>query len=196
MKQVSLAVNIGWLISLLTFPGVILHEWAHMLFCRLSGVRVFKVRYFRLGNPAGYVQHEQVRSFWQALTIDTAPLLINSIVSFCLYLTALSLAAHTASYILYWLGISAALHAFPSREDAENLRASSRQALKRNPLALLGYPLVWLIRLAHLPGTLASGLLYAVFLFLIAAVVLHGGLLFLFPGDVSAAAQLFLAKYR
>ena len=44
----------GLLIALATFPGVIVHEAAHMLFCRLRGVAIFKVCFFRVGNPAGH----------------------------------------------------------------------------------------------------------------------------------------------
>jgi hypothetical protein len=43
------------LVSVLTFPGIIFHELGHQLFCKFTGVRVIKVRYFRFGNPAGYV---------------------------------------------------------------------------------------------------------------------------------------------
>lgn len=48
----------GFLISIVTFPGVIVHEMAHQIFCRLCGVAVFDVCYFRFGNPSGYVVHE------------------------------------------------------------------------------------------------------------------------------------------
>ncbi|WP_431212439.1 DUF3267 domain-containing protein [Puia sp. P3] len=52
----------GFVITLLTFPGVIVHEFAHQLFCRLYKVPVFEVVYFQLGNPAGYVMHEAVKN--------------------------------------------------------------------------------------------------------------------------------------
>lgn len=49
----------GELISILTFPGIIVHEFAHMLFCRIRKVAVFDACYFRVGNPAGFViKHE------------------------------------------------------------------------------------------------------------------------------------------
>ena len=43
------------LISLVTFPGVIVHEAAHLPFCRLRRMPVVEVCFFRVGNPAGYV---------------------------------------------------------------------------------------------------------------------------------------------
>lgn len=185
MKQLSPAISFGWLASLLTFPGVILHEWAHMVFCRLSGVRVYKICLFRLGSPAGYVEHEQPRSFFPSLLISIAPFLVNTAFSFGVFIAAICLPRGTGAFLLFWLGLSTALHAFPSREDAENLRLAAQRTWKHNPLALVSFPLVWLIRLAHLPGTLIGGLVYAVFLFLLAALLLHGPGLFLFPQTIS-----------
>ena len=52
----------GFLISLVTFPGVIVHELAHVVFCRLTKTPILSVCYFRLGNPAGYVIHERPSS--------------------------------------------------------------------------------------------------------------------------------------
>lgn len=41
----------GFLISLLTFPGVMVHEFAHQLFCRIMRVPVYDVVYFQAKNP-------------------------------------------------------------------------------------------------------------------------------------------------
>ena len=70
----------GFIIALLTFPGVIVHELAHQFFCRLLKVPVFKVCYIRVGNPSGYVIHEHPHSPWKSLLIGYGPLLVNSIV--------------------------------------------------------------------------------------------------------------------
>jgi hypothetical protein len=43
----------GQLISLLSFPGIIVHEFAHLIFCRLRKVAILDVCYFRFDNPAG-----------------------------------------------------------------------------------------------------------------------------------------------
>ena len=53
----------GFLISLATFPGVIVHEAAHMFFCKLRHVAVFNMCFFRIGNPAGYIIHEDISNF-------------------------------------------------------------------------------------------------------------------------------------
>jgi hypothetical protein len=69
----------GEFIALLTFPGVIIHEMAHMLFCRLSKVAVLDVCYFRFGNPAGYVMHEEPPNFGSAFLISVGPFIVNSL---------------------------------------------------------------------------------------------------------------------
>jgi hypothetical protein len=47
----------GPVIAAITFPGVILHETAHLFFCKLFKLQVYNVCYFRFGNPAGFVLH-------------------------------------------------------------------------------------------------------------------------------------------
>ena len=53
----------GFLISILTFPGVIVHEAAHAFFCRKFEAPILEVKYFRFGNPAGYVIHGDPENF-------------------------------------------------------------------------------------------------------------------------------------
>jgi len=49
----------GPVIAFLTFPGVIVHEAAHLFFCKLFKLQVYDVCFLRFGNPAGYVIHEK-----------------------------------------------------------------------------------------------------------------------------------------
>ena len=72
----------GWFISIVTFPGVIVHEAAHMLFCRLRRVAVLDVCFFRTGNPAGYVLHEPVADFNTQFLICVGPFIVNSLLCF------------------------------------------------------------------------------------------------------------------
>jgi Putative zincin peptidase len=145
----------GFLISLLTFPGVIVHESAHFLFCRLRNVAVFDVCFFRIGNPAGYVVHEIPRDFTSAFLISTGPLLINSllcfIICFPVFLPLRVFAIQDpVSYVLMWLGISIGMHAFPSTQDAQVLWTEARKASQHgNPLAIASLPLVGVIYLAN-----------------------------------------------
>src|SRR4051812_18048352 len=109
----------GFLISILTFPGVIVHELAHQLFCRWYKVPVFNVVYFQTGNPAGYVVHEKPSTKWQSIMISTGPFVLNTIIGAIIALPA-ALPVFTfhngtlLDYFLIYLGVSVAMHAFPS----------------------------------------------------------------------------------
>ena len=133
-------------ISLLTFPGVIVHEAAHMFFCRLRHVAVLDVCFLRIGNPAGYIIHEEIGDFNSAFLICVGPLLINSLLCFLICFPAflpirVFQVHHPLSYFLLWLGVSIGMHAFPSAHDAQNLFQHARRAINAyNPLALLSAP--------------------------------------------------------
>lgn len=146
----------GEFISVVTFPGVIVHEAAHLLFCRLSGVAVYDVCFFRFGNPAGYVIHEPIKRFRSALLICLGPLLVNSLLCMLICFPAfipfrLYDRSEPLALLLLWLGISIGMHAFPSTGDAQSLWHGSKAALKQgNVLAALAFPLVGLIYLANI----------------------------------------------
>jgi hypothetical protein len=145
----------GWVVALATFPGVIVHESAHMLFCKLRGVAVLDVCFFRIGTPAGYVVHEPTEDFNTIFLISLGPFFVNSLlcIFFCFpALIPLRVFEHgdPLLYFLVWLGISIGMHAFPSTQDARLLHAAARQAVSRfSPLAILSYPLVLLIYIAN-----------------------------------------------
>ena len=178
MKEIKTSVPIGWPIAILTFPGIIIHEWAHKFICDRSNVPVYKTCYFRLGNPAGYVIHGPVRSYTKAFLISIAPLIVNTVIAFFIFLVAIHIAAGITMYVLYWLGISIAMHSFPSSEDADNLWNYSKKALMRNPLAILGFPVVGLIKLAKMLRVRWFDLLYAIALLITAAFLFKGSDLF------------------
>ncbi|MEN6426930.1 MAG: DUF3267 domain-containing protein [Phycisphaerales bacterium] len=146
----------GQVISVATFPGVIVHEAAHMLFCELRGVAVLDVRFFRLGNPAGYVVHEPPGSFTTAFLISFGPFLVNSLLCMLICFPAfLPLRVfginHPFSYVLLWLGVSIGMHAFPSIGDAQSVLAQAKkEASSLNLLAILSYPLVWAVYVANI----------------------------------------------
>src|SRR5262245_6638574 len=101
----------GQLIAILTFPGVIAHEAGHMLFCRLKRCAVFDVCFFRVGNPAGYVVHEEPKNFSSAFWIAVGPLVVNSILCILLSFPAVIPLRifgqpDLISYFWMWLGIS------------------------------------------------------------------------------------------
>ena len=145
----------GFLISIATFPGVIVHEGAHLLFCRLRRVPVLDVCFFRVGNPAGYVVHGEPKDFTTSFLISVGPFLINSVVCILICFPAFLPVkvfgrADLLSYFLIWLGVSIGMHAFPSTQDASVLWHQAGAAAKRlNPLAVVSFPLVILMYIVN-----------------------------------------------
>jgi hypothetical protein len=156
----------GEFIALLTFPGVIVHEAAHMLFCRLGGVAVFDVCFFRWGNPAGYVVHEEPKNFQTAFLISVGPFIVNSLVCIVLCFPAFVPVrifdrSDPLSLFLLWLGLSIGMHAFPSTQDAKVLQYHAKAAAARhNPLAVVSLPLVGVIFVANIGSFFWLDLIY------------------------------------
>ena len=140
----------GPVISAITFPGVIVHELAHQLFCRLYKVPVFKVVYFQFGNPAGYVLHEAPASKWQSIMISIGPFFLNTILGALIaFPAALSTYNFDHSgfleYLLMYLGISIAMHAFPSTGDANSIWRALNDKDTNLLVKVVGFPIVGLI---------------------------------------------------
>jgi hypothetical protein len=143
----------GELIAILSFPGVIVHEFAHLLFCRLRKVVVFETCFFRMGNPAGYVIHEATDNFYTTFMISMGPFLVNTVLCLLICLPAYMPIqffdlSHPLSYFLLWLGVAIGMHAIPSNQDASNVYEQAKVHVKKgNLLAILSFPLVGLIML-------------------------------------------------
>jgi hypothetical protein len=163
----------GILISVLTFPGVIVHEAAHQLFCRLFRIPVYKVKYFRFGNPAGYVLHERTDNPKANFFICIGPFLINTLLGAAVAFPSAikfwglgggNLAALSPLDLLnLWLGISILMHAFPSTGDAKSLYASVIRNPNVNILAkALVLPVVGLIYLGAFGSIVWLDLGYAI----------------------------------
>ncbi|MCK4815941.1 DUF3267 domain-containing protein [bacterium] len=160
----------GFIISILTFPGVMVHECAHMLFCRLRGVPVLEVCFFRIGNPAGYVVHGDIENFNTAFLVSVGPFIVNSLLCIIICLLARLVVGvfdlgHPLWYFvvcLYWLGLSIGMHAFPSTGDAKVLLKHAKKAASSlSPLAIISFPLVILIYLGNILSVVWADLLYA-----------------------------------
>jgi len=89
-------------------------------------VPVFDVRYFQFKNPSGYVIHEIPKKPWQNILIGIGPFILNTVVG-ALIGSAASIPVFKFNspdffdIILIWLGISIAMHSFPSVGDAANI---------------------------------------------------------------------------
>lgn len=157
----------GFIIAILTFPGVIVHEFAHKFFCDHFGIPILKVCYFRFGNPAGYVIHEEPENVYQHIIISIGPFLINSIVGAIIaFPGALSFLKQGSpsmlGYFLLWLGVSIAMHAFPSIGDARCIWKAVWKRRTPLPARLLGAPIVVLIYLGAIGSAFWLDLVYGV----------------------------------
>lgn len=166
----------GVVIALLTFPGVIVHESAHLLFCKLRRVAVFEVCFFRVppvdqwfsGVPIGYVMHEKPADFTSSFLISVGPFIVNSLL--CVFFTFpafFPIRMHNEfdplSCFFLWLGVSIGMHAFPSMGDATVLWNEAKAAAARgNLLAIASFPLVVLILIANVGSIFWLDALYGV----------------------------------
>ncbi|MCL2104123.1 MAG: metalloprotease family protein [Kiritimatiellaeota bacterium] len=145
----------GFFISIVTFPGVIVHEAAHLLFCKWRKVPVLDACFFRIGNPAGYVVHAETGNFTTSFLISMGPFIVNSLLCVLICFPAYAPVkvfglTHPLSYVLLWFGVSIGMHAFPSMQDASNLWQSAKVAARGgNLLAIVSFPLVILVYLAN-----------------------------------------------
>lgn len=177
--------------QLFTVPGVVVHEFAHATACRLVGVRVLEAVYFRFGDPAGYVRHEQPRRYREAFVVSVAPFLVNTVVSLLAFaglaglvatgdvsaigdgsaidaLETVSRETLAAAVALGWIGLSVGMCAFPSTGDANVLWTRSRAEWRRSPAVLLGLPAVAVIYAANVLSWLWADVLYAAGLLVVA----------------------------
>lgn len=115
----------GFIISIITFPGVIIHELAHQIFCYLCRLKVYEVKYFQLKNPCGYVIHETSDNPAKVFFISMGPFFVNTILGLLIILPASIEVVAFKEYhnilnmLLAWLGFSVLMHAFPSSGDAK-----------------------------------------------------------------------------
>ena len=154
----------GFIITWLTFPGVIIHEFAHKFFCSLTGTKVLEVCYFRLGNPAGYVIHEKPATVWQHILIGIGPLFVNTGLGLLIGTLALPLKAVATPLfgVLFWLAISTAMHSFPSTGDARSIWQAVWDPDAPFMAKVVGTPLVGLIYLGAMGSVFWLDLIYGV----------------------------------
>jgi hypothetical protein len=155
----------GFLIALVTFPGVIVHEMAHQLFCRWFHVPIFDVCYFRVGNPSGYVIHENPRRASQQIWIGVGPFLVNTVlgalVAFPGAIPVLKFGAgRPIDFLFIWLGISIAMHAFPSTGDAKSIWKAVGSGQVPWLAKLIAIPVVALIYLGAIGSVFWLDVLY------------------------------------
>jgi hypothetical protein len=141
---------LGRIISVCTFPGIIVHEAAHQLFCILTRTAVFEVCYLRAEEPMGYVRHEKPRSVNHTIIIAVGPFIVNSLIAAVIGASIMMTMNMNSEHgmlenLTFWLGLSIGAHAFPSRTDAQNIWRSVLK--KETPIItkIIGIPITGLI---------------------------------------------------
>ncbi len=159
----------GFIISWITFPGIIVHELAHALFCRLFGVDIYEVKFFQFatgwGQPSGYVLHGPVDSPSKHVLIAVGPFFVNSILGGIIGAPAAIPILRfndldPVGIVLIWLGVSIAMHAFPSTGDAKSISNMLKQPSTPLWTKLWATPIVWLIHIGALASIVWADLLW------------------------------------
>lgn len=165
---------LGIIIQYVTFPGVIVHELAHQLFCRWCKVPVFKVVYFQKGtprfqkgDPIGYVVHEKAETPMQNILISIGPFIVNTLLGALIAMPAAMPvfelnSAGPLDYLLIYLGVSIAMHAFPSRGDAKNVLKTVEDPNTPRWVRIIGYPIVGLIYAGSIGSMFWLDLVYGI----------------------------------
>ncbi|MGE5397438.1 MAG: metalloprotease family protein [Chitinophagales bacterium] len=155
----------GFLIAILTFPGVMVHEIAHQLFCRFARVSVFEVVYFQFKNPVGYVLHEIPSQPWQHILIGIGPFIVNTVIGAIIAAPAAVQVIKfdtggPLEYFLIWLGVSIAMHSFPSTGDANSIWAAIKN--KETPILtkIVATPIIIIIFICAVGSVVWLDLIY------------------------------------
>ena len=126
-QRSSIGIQIITILSYIFCIGVILHESAHVLFSKVFGVPIKKIRYFYVEHTetpekeffqaGGEVQLREINSVIAALFLGIAPLIINGILVALIFFYSPILAESPYYAIFIYLGIALGLNAHPSKED-------------------------------------------------------------------------------
>ncbi|BDC34608.1 hypothetical protein Noda2021_05660 [Candidatus Dependentiae bacterium Noda2021] len=143
--------------SIITLPGIIVHEISHKFFCDIFDIPVKQVKYFiPFADITSSTTAQLPKRFMTSYWIAIAPLIINSIVCvlFTLpysimfyygteFVSSTSRLFNICNGILLWVGLSIGWHAIPSRSDLSNVIGSDESRSKKITLTttkLLLYP--------------------------------------------------------
>jgi len=144
----------------------VVHEFGHLIFCWLAGVKVHQIKLFQLGKTtAGFVIHDEPSKFYQAILISFGPLILNSLLALLCFSQFKPPYYQWPLFIYLWLGIAVGLHAIPSTGDAKSLLQTTNHRIWRNPLILIGYPFVLFLYFLNLLRRIHFDFVYVAALF-------------------------------
>ena len=160
---------IPWqIIAIITFPGIIVHEFSHRFFADLVGVPVYKVCYFQLKKISGYVNHGEPENLKQSFFISMGPLFINTllcaIIGSCVVYPLLMLENTNISpiiIILAWLAFSIGMYALPSKDDMLSFEKQVNKSLSKGLFYYLLKAVVKVIKLINALRIVGITIVYA-----------------------------------
>jgi len=167
--------------NLFTFPGIIIHEIAHVLFCNITRTKVQSFNLFGNGisfflTRCGHVTYDVPENAKKQLAISFGPMVFNSFITIITVFVAIALSYYIPliSWFLLWLAFSIGAHAFPSSLDGNALSRITKDEIKNNKLlALLYAPFSLFAYLAQYATVLWVDAIYS--MMLIASIVLAIG---------------------
>lgn len=106
-------INLNYLL----FPGLIVHEFAHYIVCKLAGVYVHEVVWW--SAKGGHVVHQRANPA-NSVLISLAPFFLNNMLAILLLGMAagdLNAGSSATALLYFWLGFSLAVYSIPSAHD-------------------------------------------------------------------------------
>lgn len=134
--------------DVVTFPGTVVHEWAHKTMAEYCGAEVTDVTYFQFQRRKGQVRFKP-ETFTQKVGISTAPLLVNTVVAIGIAGLGTALGKRLGPLglvVAYWLAFSVGTGALPSHTDIDNIWEPILSGWRQRPSWLLAVPLVIVLR--------------------------------------------------
>lgn len=131
---VSPRASLHVFLSMITFPGSVVHAYTRQLFCRMMRVPVFETVYFTVNEPCKYVNREESppgKTFaliclgWLLDVLLGAVMLVPASLTlfrFGLFAQAEPWTAFV-NLVTFWVGFSILVHSFPNHEELRELRA-------------------------------------------------------------------------
>lgn len=152
-------------------PGIVSHEAAHLLACRVLGIETADVAMPDLFAPDVVISHERIESFPADLLVALAPLLCNTVLALAAFTLAPAAGTPMVAVPAYWLGCCFALTAFPSSGDTETLYETAGNVPR--PLRPVSYLVAAPLRVfTVLPGSAGvAGFFWLVALFAVGRTV-------------------------
>lgn len=109
--------------TFLVFPGVVIHEFSHVVACLITGAKIKDVEFF--GESGGHVTHTKPKlKYVGTFLVSIAPLitgiLFMLVLSPLLYREVTGFGSYIAKFLIFYLLTTVIITMFPSSKDFSN----------------------------------------------------------------------------